>query len=90
MSTKCELIRACALIRLNMVHLCQPYGIALRVTKTIDLAECSRFYTSLLILCSINPIPTFHDKCCLPSHLLMLMYLSSLYCKQYGPRSDCS
>ena len=26
--------------------------------------------------------------CCLLSHLLM--FLGSLYCKQYGPRSDCS
>ena len=33
-----------------------------------------------------NP-ENFHP-CCLLSCLLK--YLSSLYCKQYGPRSDCS
>ena len=29
-----------------------------------------------------------HNNCCLLSHLLM--YFDSQYCKQYGPRSDCS
>ena len=32
----------------------------------------------------INPFPSIHD---IP---LLLMYFGGLYCKQYGPRSDCS
>ena len=32
--------------------------------------------------------PTFHNKQCRFSHLLM--YFGSQYCEQYGPRSDCS
>ena len=33
-----------------------------------------------------NRYPASHDFCCLLSHLHM--YSGSLYCKQYGPRSD--
>ena len=36
----------------------------------------------------INPYPASHDFCCLLSHLLI--FLGSLYCKQYGPRLVCS
>ena len=35
----------------------------------------------------IYPFLATHDFCHLPS--LPLMFLSSLHCKQYGPRSDC-
>ena len=41
----------------------------------------------------INPFFTSHDFCHLLSHLYMLssvdLYML-IYCKQYGPRSDCS
>ena len=36
----------------------------------------------------LNLFPASHNFCCLLSHLLM--FLGSLYSKQYGPRSDCS
>ena len=34
------------------------------------------------------PLRAFHTNCRLLPHLLM--YLSGLYCKEYGSRSDCS
>ena len=40
------------------------------------------FHSSLRII----PFPANHNFCHLLSHLLM--FLGSLYCKQYGPRSD--
>ena len=36
----------------------------------------------------INSFPTIHNKCCLLFH--QLAYFDSLYCKQYGPKSDFS
>ena len=36
----------------------------------------------------VNPLPASHTFCLLLSHLLK--FLSSLFCKQYGPRSDYS
>ena len=44
--------------------------------------------TEVYKLWYINPLPASHDFCCLLSFLLI--FLGSLYCKQYGPRSDCS
>ena len=35
-----------------------------------------------------NPLPAIDNNSCLHSHLLM--HICSLYCKQNGPRSDCS
>ena len=35
-----------------------------------------------------NPFGAIHENCCLLS--LLLTYFGGLYCKQYGPRSDCS
>ena len=51
-------------------------------------------YTSFLSSTAIrlalrdNPFPTIHNNCRLLS--LLLEYFHDLYCKQYGPRSDCS
>ena len=51
--------------------------------KTISMSQQQR-------VCFIIPlnISSIHDICRLFSHLLM--YFGSLYCKQSGPRSDCS
>ena len=40
-----------------------------------------REYSSFMV----NPFPAIHDNCSLLCHLLMY-----IYCKQFGPRSDCS
>ena len=47
------------------------------------------FSASLLLSSTVlNHLPDSHDLCCL---LLLSAYvLGGLYCKQYGPRSDCS
>ena len=37
---------------------------------------------------NFNPFLASYDNCRLPTYLLI--HIGNLYCKQYGPRSDCS
>ena len=45
-------------------------------------------FCSVPVSSLINPSPASQDFCRLLS--LLLLFSGSLYCKQYGPRSDCS
>ena len=65
-------------------------GFFLRERKNGAVSSPTLAHRELLLThyTEINNFPASHDFCHLLSHLPM--YLSSLYCKQYGPRSDCS
>ena len=61
----------------------QPQNAELRINPE-NFHPCTGYLVIFLI---INHFPVSHHFC----HLFVqqVMFIGSLYCKQYGPRSDC-
>ena len=63
------------------------------VINSVAVFSITKYLLSVIIVLlyihNLNPFPVVHDKCCLV-FLPLIMYIGGLYCKQYGPRSDCS
>ena len=58
--------------------------IVINLVATV-FAWCTSFS---LVFVPFKPLPASHDFCCL--YLSSVYVLGNRYCKQYGPRSDCS
>ena len=58
----------------------------LSLLKNVKIKDTS--FLLPLTTSGFNPFSTIHNNYYLLCHLLL--YFGSLYCKQYGPRSDCS
>ena len=67
------------------LHCCQCFN---RIMQGINEMCTVSWKSTQPPIVFINAFPTSHNFCCLLSHLFM--FLVSLYCKHYGPRSDCS
>ena len=62
-----------------------------RVNKYFSMLQIIFIFQQILEMISTKYCLTLiYDICCLPQLACLMMYYDSLYCKHYGPWSDCS